>query len=122
LPRLCGIATFTTDLVEGISVEAPDIQCWAAAMNDKPEGYPYPEKVRLGYQKGKAIVVSGHDLKDMEELPKQTQGKGINIYTHGEMLSTHGYPKLKQYPHFYGQFGTAWQKHSVSKSMNYPYQ
>jgi hypothetical protein len=47
LPRQCGIATFTTDLVESLSAEAPDINCWAAAMNDKPEGYPYPEKVRF---------------------------------------------------------------------------
>ena len=54
--------------------------------------------------------MSGHDLKDLEELLKQTEGKGINIYTHGEMLSTHGYPELKRYDHFYGQFGTAWQR------------
>ena len=73
-------------------------------------GHPVPTKVTLGYKKGKAILVSGHDLKDLEELLKQTQGKGINIYTHGEMLSTHGYPELKKYKHFYGQFGTAWQK------------
>jgi hydroxylamine reductase len=53
--------------------------------------------------------VSGHDLKDLEEILKQTEGKGINIYTHGEMLPTHGYPKLKQYSHFYGHYGTAWQ-------------
>ena len=80
------------------------------AGNTKTYGHPVPTKVPLGYKKGKAILVSGHDLKDLEELLKQTQGKGINIYTHGEMLSTHGYPGLKKYPHFYGQFGTAWQK------------
>jgi hydroxylamine reductase len=73
-------------------------------------GHPVPTKVPLGHKKGKAILVSGHDLKDLEELLKQTEGKGINIYTHGEMLPTHGYPKLKQYEHFHGQFGTAWQK------------
>jgi len=73
-------------------------------------GHPVPTRVPLGHKKGKAILVSGHDLKDLEELLKQTQGKGIYIYTHGEMLPTHGYPKLKQYDHFYGQFGTAWQK------------
>jgi hydroxylamine reductase len=78
--------------------------------NTETYGHPVPTKVPLGYKKGKAILVSGHDLLDLEELLKQTQGKGINIYTHGEMLPTHGYPKLKQYPHFYGQFGTAWQK------------
>jgi len=73
-------------------------------------GHPVPTRVPLGHKKGKAILVSGHDLMDLEELLKQSEGKGINIYTHGEMLSTHGYPKLKAYPHFYGQFGTAWQK------------
>jgi hydroxylamine reductase len=80
------------------------------AGNTNTYGHPVPTKVPLGYKKGKAILVSGHDLKDLEELLKQTQGKGINIYTHGEMLATHGYPELKKYPHFYGQFGTAWQK------------
>lgn len=73
-------------------------------------GHPVPTRVPLGHKKGKAILVSGHDLKDLESLLKQTQGKGIFIYTHGEMLPAHGYPKLKQYDHFYGQFGTAWQK------------
>lgn len=77
--------------------------------NTETYGHPVPTKVPLGYKKGKAILVSGHDLKDLEELLKQTQGKGINIYTHGEMLSTHGYPELKKYDHFYGQFATAWQ-------------
>ena len=80
------------------------------AGNTSTYGHPVPTKVPLGYKKGKAILVSGHDLKDLEELLKQTEGKGINIYTHGEMLATHGYPKLKKYQHFYGQFGTAWQK------------
>lgn len=80
------------------------------AGNTGTYGHPVPTKVPLGHKKGKAILVSGHDLKDLEELLKQTQGKGIYIYTHGEMLSTHGYPALKKYEHFYGQFGTAWQK------------
>jgi len=80
------------------------------AGNTNTYGHPVPTKVPLGYKKGKAILVSGHDLKDLEELLKQTEGKGITIYTHGEMLATHGYPKLKEYQHFYGQFGTAWQK------------
>jgi hydroxylamine reductase len=79
------------------------------AGNTETYGHPIPTKVPLGYKKGKAILVSGHDLKDLEELLKQTDGTGINIYTHGEMLSTHGYPELKKYSHFYGQFGTAWQ-------------
>ncbi len=80
------------------------------AGNTGAYGHPVPTKVPLGYKKGKAILVSGHDLKDLEALLYQTQGKGITVYTHGEMLATHGYPKLKEYPHFYGQFGTAWQK------------
>ncbi len=72
-------------------------------------GNPIPTKVPLGHKKGKAILVSGHDLIDLEEILKQTQGTGINVYTHGEMLPTHGYPELKKYPNFYGHFGTAWQ-------------
>lgn len=72
-------------------------------------GHPVPTAVPLGPKKGKAILVSGHDLKDLEELLKQTAGRGPIIYTHGEMLPAHGYPKLKQYPHFYGHYGTAWQ-------------
>ncbi len=72
-------------------------------------GNPEPTEVSLGAKKGKAIVVSGHDLKDLEELLKQTEGTGINIYTHGEMLPAHGYPELRKYPHLAGHYGTAWQ-------------
>lgn len=72
-------------------------------------GHPVPTKVPLGAKKGKAILISGHDLKDLLELLKQTVGKGISVYTHGEMLPAHGYPELKKYPHFYGHYGTAWQ-------------
>jgi hydroxylamine reductase len=79
------------------------------AANTGAYGHPVPTEVPLGVKKGKAILVSGHDLKDLEELLKQTEGKGIFVYTHGEMLPTHGYPGLKKYPHFYGHFGTAWQ-------------
>ncbi len=79
------------------------------AGNTGTYGHPVPTKVPLGAKKGKAILVSGHDLKDLEEILKQTEGKGINVYTHGEMLPTHGYPELKKYTHFYGHYGTAWQ-------------
>jgi hydroxylamine reductase len=79
------------------------------AANTETYGHPVATKVPLGAKKGKAILVSGHDLKDLEEILKQTQGKGIYVYTHGEMLPAHGYPKLKAYPHFYGHYGTAWQ-------------
>ena len=72
-------------------------------------GHPVPTKVQLGTRKNKGILVSGHDLRMLEELLKQTEGKGIDIYTHGEMLPAHGYPGLKKYPHLYGNFGGAWQ-------------
>ena len=77
--------------------------------NTNAYGHPVPTKVPLGSRKGKAILVSGHDLKDLEELLKQSDGKGIYVYTHGEMLPAHGYPGLKKYSHFYGHYGTAWQ-------------
>jgi len=79
------------------------------AANTGTYGHPVPTKVPLGAKKGKAILVSGHDLKDLEIILKQSEGKGIYVYTHGEMLPTHGYPELKNYPHFYGHYGTAWQ-------------
>ncbi len=79
------------------------------AANTGTYGHPVPTKVPLGHKKGKAILISGHDLKDLEMLLKQTEGKGISVYTHGEMLPTHAYPALKKYTHFYGHYGTAWQ-------------
>ncbi|MDJ0510868.1 MAG: hydroxylamine reductase [Crocosphaera sp.] len=73
-------------------------------------GHPTPTKVPLNPKKGKAILVSGHDIKQLAALLEQTQNKDINIYTHGELLPAHGYPLLKEkYPHFYGHYGTAWQ-------------
>ena len=79
------------------------------AANTGAYGTPEPTPVRVTPIKGKAIVVSGHDLKDLEVLLQQTEGKGINVYTHGEMLPAHGYPKLKAYKHLVGNFGSAWQ-------------
>ena len=79
------------------------------AANTGAYGHPVPTSVPLGAKKGKAILVSGHDLKDLEDILKQTQRKGIYVYTHGEMLPCHGYPDLKKYDHFYGHYGTAWQ-------------
>lgn len=72
-------------------------------------GQPEPTSVSLGHKQGKAILVSGHDLADLKALLEQTEGRGINIYTHGEMLPTHAYPELKKYPHLAGHYGTAWQ-------------
>jgi hydroxylamine reductase len=79
------------------------------AGNTGTFGHPEPTSVSLGTKKGKAILVSGHDLKDLGELLKQTEGKGVNIYTHGEMLPCHAYPGLKKYAHLAGHYGTAWQ-------------
>ena len=70
---------------------------------------PSPHSVNVKVEKGPFIIVSGHDLKDLEMLLKQTEGTGINIYTHGEMLPAHGYPELKKYPHLVGNYGSAWQ-------------
>ena len=70
---------------------------------------PSPHKVNVHIKKGPFIIVSGHDLKDLEMLLEQTEGKGINIYTHGEMIPCHGYPGLKKYSHLVGNFGGAWQ-------------
>ena len=79
------------------------------AGNTGHYGHPVPTKVPLGHMKGKALLVSGHDLMDLEKILRQSEGKGVYVYTHGEMLPTHGYPGLKKYRHFYGHYGTAWQ-------------
>lgn len=77
--------------------------------NTETFGTPEPTRVLTDIKKGPFIVVSGHDLKDISQLLAQTKDKGINIYTHSEMLPAHGYPELKKYPHLAGNFGTAWQ-------------
>ncbi len=79
------------------------------AANTGTYGHPVPTEVPLGHRKNKCILITGHDLHDLELLLKQTEGKGIDVYTHGEMLPCHGYPELKKYDHFYGHYGTAWQ-------------
>jgi len=79
------------------------------AANTGAYGQPEPTKVPLGQRKGKAILISGHDLADLAALLEQTAGKGVDVYTHGEMLPAHAYPGLKKYDHLVGHFGTAWQ-------------
>jgi len=97
----------------GLALKCGEINIRAMELldsgNTEAYGHPVPTKVPLGTKKGKAILVSGHDLKDLEEVLKQTRGKGITVYTHGEMLPAHGYPELKKFPHFFGHYGTAWQ-------------
>ncbi|MDD3653040.1 MAG: hydroxylamine reductase [Desulfotomaculaceae bacterium] len=88
-----------------------NLKCMALLdqANTVTYGHPVPVKVPTTIAKGPFIVVTGHDLHDLKQLLEQTEGKGINIYTHGEMLPAHGYPELKQYAHLKGNFGTAWQ-------------
>ncbi|GFR45201.1 hypothetical protein Agub_g6595 [Astrephomene gubernaculifera] len=76
-------------------------------------GHPEPTSVTLNPLPGKAILVTGHDMHDLHLLLEQTQGKGINVYTHGEMLPAHGYPGLKKYPHLVGHFGGAWYRQKI---------
>ena len=88
-----------------------NLKCMALLdeANTTAYGHPKPVTVPLKVEKGPFIVISGHDLLDLKQLLEQTEGKGINIYTHGEMLPAHGYPGLKKYAHLKGNFGTAWQ-------------
>ena len=79
------------------------------AANTGAYGHPEPTQVQTGYDKGPFIIVTGHDLHDLKDLLDQTVGKGVNIYTHGEMLPSFGYPGLNKYTHLKGHFGTAWQ-------------
>lgn len=101
------------DELLGYSLKCGEINLKVMGLLDKANtetyGNPEPTKVRITPIKGKAIVVSGHDLKDLEELLKQTEGLGINVYTHGEMLPCNAYPELKKYPHLAGNYGGAWQ-------------
>ncbi|NBM79864.1 hydroxylamine reductase [Proteus sp. G2659] len=87
------------------------------AILDKGEtqayGNPTPVAVNVRPVAGKAILISGHDLKDLQMLLEQTEGKGINIYTHGEMLPAHGYPELKKYKHLVGNYGSGWQNQQI---------
>ena len=94
-----------------MEVGEKNLQCMALLDRANTESYgtPTPVTVPLTVEKGPFIVISGHDLHDLKLLLEQTAGKGVNIYTHGEMLPAHAYPELKKYPHLKGNFGTAWQ-------------
>jgi len=103
----------TVDALVGLCLRCGEVNLKVMELLDAAHtgayGHPVPTAVRVEPVKGKAILVSGHDLKDLEELLKQTEGKGINVYTHGEMLPAHGYPKLKAYKQLVGNYGGAWQ-------------
>jgi hydroxylamine reductase len=120
------IYAFEHELLAALSDRSLDLNAWVGlalktgevnlrvmelldAANTGAYGHPAPTSVPLGHRPAKAILVSGHDLKDLKELLEQTEGLGIDVYTHGEMLPAHGYPELKKHPHFYGHYGTAWQ-------------
>ncbi len=104
---------YTTEELLSVVLEVGEKNLKCMALLDKANtesyGTPEPTEVSLKVEKGPFIVVSGHDLRDLELLLEQTEGKGINIYTHGEMLPSHAYPGLKKYKHLKGNYGSAWQ-------------
>jgi len=101
------------DTLLALNLECGEFNLKTMELLDKANtgkyGHPVPTPVRITPVEGKAILISGHDLLDLELLLQQTEGKGINIYTHGEMLPANGYPELKKYSHFVGNYGGAWQ-------------
>ena len=107
-PHVVSIQTVSLRLVVCRESAAPDVELLDKA-NTETFGTPTPTTVPLSVEKGPFIVITGHDLYDLKLLLEQTKDKGINIYTHGEMLPAHAYPELKKYPHLKGNFGTAWQ-------------
>lgn len=108
-----GMDDWGMDELLPIVMEVGEVNLKCMALLDKANtetyGSPVPAEVTLKVEKGPFIVITGHDLYDLKQLLEQTEGKGINIYTHGEMLPAHGYPELKKYSHLKGNFGTAWQ-------------
>ncbi len=103
----------TADDLVGLAMEVGRLNLRTMELLDKANttayGHPRPTQVRVTPVKGKCVLVSGHDLRDLEALLQQTEGKGVNVYTHGEMLPAHGYPGLKKFKHLVGNYGGAWQ-------------
>ena len=108
-----GMEDFGMEELLPIVLEVGEVNLKCMAMLDEANtavfGHPHPAVVSLTVEKGPFIVITGHDLYDLKLLLEQTEGKGINIYTHGEMLPAHAYPELRKYSHLKGNFGTAWQ-------------
>ena len=113
LDFLNGTLASNVDALVAMTLKVGEVNLKVMGMldeaNTKTYGHPEPTVVRVTPVKGKAIVVSGHDLKDLAILLKQTEGKGVNVYTHGEMLPCCAYPELKKYKHLVGNYGGAWQ-------------
>ncbi len=114
-----GLAATTDDSLSvddlvGLVLECGDIAVKTMALLDEANtgtyGHPEPTDVNIGVRDNPAILISGHDLKDLEELLRQTDGKGVDIYTHGEMLPANAYPAFKKYDHFVGNYGNSWWK------------
>ena len=112
---------FTVDDLVGYAFKCGQINIRVMELLDNANtgayGHPQPTAVRTTAVKGKAILVSGHDLRDLELILKQTEGKGINVYTHGEMLPALAYPELKKYKHLIGNYGSAWQNQLMEFDM-----
>ena len=108
-----GIDGLRMDHLLPVVMEVGEVNLKCMALLDKANtetfGHPQPTQVSLTLEKGPFIVVTGHDLLDLKLLLEQTEGKGVNVYTHGEMLPAHAYPELKKFSHLKGNFGTAWQ-------------
>ena len=102
------------DELVALTLETGKVGVSGMAILDKAntETYGHPEmtKVNIGVRNNPGILVSGHDLKDLEQLLKQTEGSGVDVYTHSEMLPAHYYPAFKKYEHFVGNYGNAWWK------------
>ncbi|ABQ24875.1 hybrid cluster protein [Geotalea uraniireducens Rf4] len=118
LDKNLGLMDFVTLAMECGRINLVTMELLNKANTDS-YGHPVPTPVQLGTRAGKAILVSGHDLRMLEELLKQTEGTGVNVYTHGEMLPAHGYPGLKKYSHLAGNFGGAWQD-QAKEFANFP--
>jgi hydroxylamine reductase len=107
----------TTDALLALCMRCGEINLKVMELLDAAHtgtfGHPVPTPVRVEPLKGKAILISGHDLRDLERLLRQTEGKGVNVYTHGEMLPGHGYPGLRKYRHLAGNYGGAWQDQKI---------
>ena len=111
---LAALATESSvDVLLPLTLEVGEVNLKCMALLDSANtgayGTPVPTEVPLTIEPGPFIVVSGHDLLDLKMILEQTEGTGVNVYTHGEMLPAHGYPELKKYPQLKGNFGTAWQ-------------
>lgn len=104
----------TADDLVALILKAGNVAVQAMAILDKANteafGHPEPTQVNIGVRNRPGILISGHDLKDLEELLEQTEGTGVDVYTHGEMLPANSYPKFKKFEHFVGNYGNAWQE------------